>query len=183
MSRSTLTIIIGSVVVAFACSYAFFGDKGKPVAEGYAPQQVIGSTVVAERVPDANAKPKTELPKGGKVNRLAKLTVQASPVADAKTGVATCPPIDVDLTLIDMPDSTKRFAASSNGQIVKFIDIPVATAYVPTEKKWGVGVSYNTEKKSGIWVDHYSGSIVSGVALRKSENSNVVGEARLGFRF
>lgn len=174
-------IMIICILIGAGASYATFAPK--PQAEGYAPQQIIASTVVAERVPDAKAKPKTEIPKGGKTNRIAKLTVQASPVANTQTGAVECPPIDVDLTLVDMPDATKRFAAAANGQIIKFIDVPVATAEIPHEYKWGVGASYNTKREAGVWVDHYAGPFVAGVGVRKSVSDDLVAEARLGFRF
>ena len=125
-------------------------------AEAYAAavKQSDGS-VVLERKPDATAKPAQELPKGAKLERVVQVTVKpsASPVEIAPTNgpdqpaastsdlppgtTSPCPPIRVDLSLVRMPDESRRVIASSpDGEVVGGVDIPVEAALVPKVLRW-----------------------------------------------
>ncbi len=97
-------------------------------------------------------KPAQELPKGAKVERLEEVTVDPYPqgagdpgrtTSSVAAGIGTslnlapsaspgapgsraCPPVTVDLSLVRMPDQTRRVLASSpNGQVVGGLDVPV----------------------------------------------------------
>lgn len=130
----------------------------KHVTETAAPaiKQADGS-VVLERAPDAKARPAQSVPKGAKVERIEQITVQGeTPPEIAACTKIKCPPVKVDMTLVRLPDNTKRVVASSpDGQIVSALDIPVETAAPAAEPpKWAVGLSYDPIKATpGIWLE------------------------------
>jgi hypothetical protein len=48
-----------------------------------------------------------------------------------------CPPVQVDLSLVRMPDKTRRVVASSpTGQILSGVDIPIEPATLPRIPRW-----------------------------------------------
>jgi hypothetical protein len=56
-----------------------------------------------------------------------------------KSPIMNCSPVDVDLSLVRMPDDTRRvFASSPNGTIVGGLDVPVAPAPTFRELRWGL---------------------------------------------
>lgn len=119
-------------------------------------KQADGSIVVA-RKPDAKAKPKHQVPKGSKVERIEQVTVQGETPAEITACTAVkCPPVTVDMTLVRMPDNTKRVVASSpDGQIVASVDIPVEAVVPPPEpKEWAAGISLNpVQQTAGVWIE------------------------------
>lgn len=128
-----------------------------PVVETAVPEvkQTDGSIIV-ERAPDARAKPRHEVPKGAKVERVASVTVLGGGLKMPGGEIKHCPPVTVELSLIREMDGGKRVIASSpDGQIIKAIDIPIETA-TPIEeaKKWAAGMSWSpTLKTSGVWIE------------------------------
>ena len=89
-------------------------------------------------------------------------------IADAGKMI-DCPPVNLDLSLVRMPDETRRVIVSSqNGDILDGIDIPVEAAKpVSDDKKWSVGGTYFTNK---IWAARVGRDIgpvtVSGEVLK-----------------
>lgn len=128
------------------------------VIETAAPEvkQADGSIEIA-RAPDAKAKPKQHIPKGAKVERIEEFTLQGqTPPEIAACTKVKCPPVKVDMTLVRLPDNSKRVVASSpDGQIVSALDIPVETAAPPPDPpKWAAGLSYDPIKATpGIWLE------------------------------
>lgn len=144
--------------------------KPKTVIETPAPAvvQKDGSTVV-ERAPDQKAKPEHVTPKKSKLNRKVKVVVQGPGIKlpDGKT--AECPPVTVDLSLVDMPDRTKRVVASSpDGKILRAVDIPVAPA--PAEpKRWAAGLSWGPQTATaGVWVERDIGRVRLGAEINQT---------------
>ena len=160
-----MTDRIKLAVLGLIAALIFVGGMGlawkiwvpKPAkAETYAAavKQTDGS-VVLERKPDATARPAQELPKGAKLERVVQVTVKpsasvaaiaptngsgqsAASTSDLPSGTTSpCPPIRVDLSLVRMPDESRRVIASSpDGEIVGGVDIPVESAVEPKVLRW-----------------------------------------------
>jgi hypothetical protein len=152
-----------------------------PKPETYAPpvRQPDGSLVL-ERKPQEDAKPAQTVPKGAKVERIVQVTVQphASPVlsppsvsgaSDSANAPARppCPPVRVDLTLVRMPDQSRRVLASSpDGQVIGGVDIPVEAAVPQRALKWAAGPSWNpSDRTFGAWIERDAGFLRLGADL------------------
>src|SRR3989304_1120568 len=126
--------LIIAAIVAAAAAALFVGWKlwhKEPVMETWP----ADGGVRPERKPDAKAKPAHEVPKDSKVERVVKLEVKSKEKPD-------CPSIDVDLSLVRLPDETRRvIASSSNGEILAGVDIPVESARPVSEPKWAAGLT------------------------------------------
>lgn len=151
-----------------------------PVQEGYAASAVQSDgSVILARTPDAAASAPMQAPKGSKVERVVKITAKAG------SAPAACPPVTVDLALIRQPDQTRRVIASSpDGVILSGVDIPVEAAAPGGEQpKWAAGVSYDTNRKPGVWLDRDLGPFRASVSVRQADAGGVRGEVRAGIRF
>lgn len=77
-----------------------------------------------------------------------------------------CPPVQVDLSLVRMPDHTRRVVASSpDGQVVSGIDVPSELLSVPRIPRWtasAVAVADLDGIRPGILVTRRLGPIVVG---------------------
>jgi hypothetical protein len=149
-----------------------------PKPETYAPpvRQQDGSLVL-ERKPQEDAKPAQTVPKGAKVERIVQVVVQPSqPVHPAllppSGSVAlepnrSCPPVRVDLTLVRMPDQSRRVVASSpDGQVIGGVDIPVEAAAPQRVLKWAAGPSWNpADRTFGAWIERDAGFLRLGADL------------------
>ena len=126
-------------------------------------------------VPQADAKPAHEIPKGAKVERVVKVKVQpsssaavtaltsgSSPEADAT--IPPFNPVTVDMSLIRLKDQSRRVIASSpDGAIVGGVDIPVEAARQARALKWAAGGTWNPADRSwGAWVQRDVGPLVLG---------------------
>lgn len=153
--------------------------------ETYKPAVVQGDgSTILERKPDADAKPKAAIPKGSKVERIVRLTIKAKnpinevsgsveiiervqmdksaapmtvagiPIPEQKESLE-CPPVDLELTLVKMPDDTRRVIVSSDNGEITGIDIPVESAKpTPETKKWAVGAVIDPFKQTyGAFID------------------------------
>ena len=156
----------------------------KPETYAAAVKQSDGS-VVLERKPDATAKPAQELPKGAKLERVVQVTVkpsasseaiaptngpdpQAASTSDLPSGTTIpCPPIRVDLSLVRMPDESRRVIASSpDGEVVGGVDIPVEAALVPKVLRWsGVALAgydaFRRQRVYGASISYARGPVVA----------------------
>lgn len=153
--------------------------------------QEDGSHVI-ERKPDAKAKPKHQIPKKAKVERIEQVQVQGvTPPEIAACTKVKCPPVKIDMTLVRMDDNTKRVVVSSpDGQVLSALDIPVETAAPPPEpKKWAAGLSYDPAKQtSGIWIERDLARIRVGADLNQTRqfiggSTAVEARVRLGWVF
>lgn len=147
-----LAAIAAAIFAAAATGY-WLGQP-KPVQETAAPaQHQADGSVILERRPDPQAKPKQQIPRKVKVERVAQVVVQPSATAEAGK---PCPPVSVDLSLIRTPDGMRRMLASSpDGQVVGGMDIPVETAAPPpAPKRWAAGVSWApSSSTAGAWIE------------------------------
>lgn len=110
-------------------------------------------SLIMERKPDPSAKAPAEIPKGAHLERVERVVIQPrpTPVEDGNSGArdvpntrSICPPAEVDLSLLKMPDKTERVVASSpDGKIVGGVDIPVApNPPGPRIHRWSVSALY-----------------------------------------
>lgn len=161
-----------------------------PIIETYATgeRQADGSALL-ERKPDAAAKPVHKIPKGAKVERVVKLEVKpkaepASPESP-EAPEPDCPPVRVDLSLVRLPDETRRVIASSvNGEIVAGVDIPVEAARQVKEPKWAAGLTMSPVGRGyGAFVDRDFGPFRVGAELNQSEAYGLDFRLKAGLRF
>ena len=186
------------MVIAFTLYTAFVFAGGlatgyklyhpESVSEGYAPPMVQkdGSVVLTR---DPEAKPDAPAPKlPGKVERtvvvkvkpkLAAKPLPARPDKDGFCPVAKeCPALTVRLDLIQQEEGRRVVASSPDGDIVGGIDIPVEKWIKRNENKWAAGVTYDTDRKPGAFLDRDLGPFRVGV-----EADAEVVRARAGLRF
>jgi hypothetical protein len=152
-------------------AWKIYSPKRIPEVAAPAEKQTDGS-VVLEKAPDPKAKPKQLIPKGAKVERIVQVVVQPNAVMPPTTGTSSggeagpvaatpCPPVTVDLTLVRLPDQTRRVIASSpDGRVTGGLDIPTEDAVVVKDQKW-TAVAL-------IGYDAYQAKQVYGVSFTKS---------------
>lgn len=182
-----------AVALFAAAAFGWWLGQPRPVQETAAPEQhQADGSLVLERRPDPAAKPKQQIPRKAKVERVTQVTVQ--PDASAPSAGKPCPPVTVDLTLIREPDGMRRVLASSpDGEVVGGIDVPVETAAPPPEpKRWAVGLSWSpVDSTAGLWIERdvpVFGQVVRVGAdinqVRESPHSyDVEARLRLGIAF
>jgi hypothetical protein len=184
-----LHIAIAAIVAVLVLTLAWKLWKPKsPIQETYHGEvkQPDGSIQV-EVKPDAKAKPAHMIPEGGKVERIVKMTVkpkmQASSSAKlvgtgsdktpVSVGAQNCPPVTIDLSLVRLPDESKRVIASSpDGEIISSVDIPVEAARpVPEPKVWAAGAVVNPLKQTyGGFVDRDLGWFRTGLQVNQASD-------------
>jgi hypothetical protein len=174
-----------------------------PKPEIYAPpmRQQDGSLVL-ERKPQEDARPAQTLPKGAKVERIVQVVVQPSqpvPPASLPTSGSValgpsrpCPPVTLDLSIVQLPDGTRRVVASSpDGEVVGGVDIPVEAAVSQRVMKWAAGPSWNpADRTFGAWIERDAGFLRLGADLYQVREPLVAGGRttwagfiRVGIRF
>lgn len=186
-----LAAIASAIFVAAAVGY-WFGQP-KPVQETAAPEQrQADGSLVLERRPNVDAKPKQQIPRKAKVERVAQIVVQPDAIAEAGQ---PCPPVTVDMTLIRQPDGMRRVLASSpDGQVVGGIDVPVETAAAPPEpKRWAAGLSWSpADATAGVWIERdvpvFNQVVRVGAEVNQARTvgpaaAGVDGRVRIGFAF
>lgn len=205
MKRLSLTgyAVIAALLVAggLYAGWRLYGPKpAKPETYAHETRQQDGSLVL-ERKPDAKAKPKQAIPKGGTVERVIKIEVQGNPsvspalpfatklevIEDGSLPLTPCPPVTVDLTLVKMPDDTRRVIASSpNGEIISGVDIPIESARpAPAMPKWAAGLSINPlDRTLGVFIDRDFGPFRMGAEINKlSGAAGMDTRVKVGIRF
>lgn len=141
-------------------------------------------------------KPAGIIPKGGKIEREIRVTIDpngtktdgksgdmagGSPLpseiaprgaisqnttSDLKLAGPRCPQVTVDLSLVRMPDQTRRVVASSpNGTVVGGLDVPIDNPKLPTIPRWTASAiaGYDSSAKRNVFggaVQYRKGPIV-----------------------
>lgn len=175
MNRLYFIGIVALVVLGIAIGgYIYRPEPPKP--ETYAPAavQADGSTIV-ERKPQANARPKAQVPKGAKVERIVRFEVkplELPPQAslDGAGAIETsCPSLDMEITLVELPDETRRvILRSEQGEVLNAVDIPVSSAKPYKELKWAAGLTANPmDKTLGGFIDRDMGPFRLGAELNQ----------------
>lgn len=169
------------VCAGMYASWALYGPKPAP-PETYAASAVQSDgSVVLERKPNAVASAPMAIPKGAKVERVVQVKAKPKPLASA---MAWDTPVTIDLALVRQQDNTRRVIASSpDGEILGGVDIPIDARLISEQPQWAAGLSYDTNRKAGIWLDRDIGPFRAGIAMRQSDIGGVRGEVRVGVRF
>ena len=186
----TASALFGIVIGLFIGHSLYY----KPVVKegpAFAVTQRDGSQIL-KRDPDPKAKPAQEIPKGATVERIVKVIVRSKPVEPSTAPSASepiavaadCPPVNLDLSLVRMPDETRRVIVSSqNGDILDGIDIPVEAAKpVSDEKKWSIGAIYYSNKAYSARVERDLGPTRLSFDLLKS-GADIVPGVGVAIRF
>ncbi|MDO9007212.1 MAG: hypothetical protein Q7U80_03225 [Thiobacillus sp.] len=181
-----------AAAILSAAALGWWLGQPKPVQETAAPEvrQADGS-VVLERRPDPRAKPKQQIPRKAKVERVAQVTVQPDAIAEPGK---PCPPVTVDMTLIREPDGMRRVLASSpDGKMVGGLDVPIENAAPPAEpKRWAAGLSWSlSSQTAGVWIERdvpvFSKVVRLGAEVNQAHaainSSGVDARLRVGFVF
>jgi hypothetical protein len=165
---ATASTTIAAVLAACAlCATWWVMRLPAPIPETPAPAvRQADNSLALERRPDPAAVPKQILPPRAKVLRIAQVTVQPDPPppdahpppgsASTPDPSAACPPVTVDLTLIEEPDGAHRvFASSPDGTVTGGIDIPMQPlAPPPAPRRWAAGLSWSAHQQTGgIWAE------------------------------
>lgn len=151
------------VIVAFLLGFhtkGYLQSKGQTKSqESPAAQfQQDDSSIVLERAPSAPSPAPHEIPKGGKEERRIELIVKPAKgivgqidsvknstensTENSKDSITNdsceCPPVEIALSMVRMPDGSMRAVASSaNGQVIGGLDMPILEPpQAALEKAW-----------------------------------------------
>lgn len=185
-------IVLVLVGCGAAAGWWWAQPDGKPETPAPAQRQADNSLIL-ERRPDPRARPRQKIPPSARLERVAQVTVQ--PDTTPSIPGAPCPPVTVDLSLVqDQAGAPRVLASSPDGQVVGGIDIPVAPAQVPDPpRRWAAGLSWSPiTRTSGIWVERDVRIPIIGIQARVGvevrqaagvQASALDGMVRIGFAF
>lgn len=212
MNRILLVLLGAAGLFLAGLSTGWWLQRPRTVVESPAPasRQADGSLVLERTGTQiAPQKPPHALPKGAKEERRVSVVVQPPrgtvkesltvDSAEAARLVASndlisrpgkmvdscdCPPVTVDLSLVRMPDKTRRVIASSpDGKILSGIDVPISVpGDSPARTPWAAGISFSTDRRFGGFLDRDLGPFRIGVEAFQSTNGWTA-QARAGIRF
>ena len=181
--------MIAAALVCCGAGAQWWLTRPDTAPETSAPAQTqADGSVILERRPDPAPRPKQSLPRGAKLERTVSVTVQ--PDAPAPQAGAPCPPVTVDLSLINDGDGGRRVLANSpDGWIVGGLDIPAAPTILPAPaKRWAAGVSWSPANGTyGGWIDRDATllgiTVRTGLEIHQVGGSGIDARVRLGFAF
>lgn len=182
MSNLYACIIVLAVIVSgLGGAYIGYHWEGeKPVPEDVTPAPAVvqaDNSVIAERLAPAKpTKPPHQLPKGSKEERRVSLTIQPKQ--------PECPPLKLDLSLVQVDGGRRIVASSPDGTIIKSMDMPLEAAFLrPKPRLWAAGISSDLERERyGAWVERDIGRIRAGVDVIE-DRGDIEGRVRLGWTF
>lgn len=164
---------------------AFFGwwmhrdVSARPEVVAAAPAERQGDgSLLAGRKPAAKPTPAPHaLPRGAKEERRIAVTV--------KPQKADCPPLRLDLSLVQVDGGRRVIASSPDGTIVDAVDIPIEAALIPPPARpWAAGVSWAPrEELGGAWIERDIGRVRLGADIEEAGNGELMARVRLGWRF
>ncbi len=186
MSRDLTMIAIG-ILIGLAIGW-FLWRPPAPVVEGHASEEQLPSGSIAlEREPEAPVpvplkQATRELDRKAKLERAVRITVAPkTPIA----AVQPCPPVNLDIGLVKMPDETRRVVVhSSDGEVLGGVDIPIQATEQVKQLKWAAGALYAPQEEAyGAFLDRDIGPLRVGAELMQSREHGVSGIIRVGIRF
>ncbi len=162
MTKLRNWLLLIAALLGIGAAAGWYLSRPAVVTEPPAPElrQIDGSLVLARAATVRKARMAAAVPRGGQVEREISVTVEPTPAAG--TGLKLpgraepCPPVSVDLSLVRMPDDTRRVVASSpDGEVVGGLDVPVDPIILPASaKRWSAGLSYDVlHQTPGVWVE------------------------------
>lgn len=114
--RASMMTALGALAVGAVVGLGLGWKMNQPktVQETAAPAQIMtDGGLMLERQPDATAKPKQAIPKGATLERSVSVAVMPRIPGASPEAKASRAPVTVDLSLVEMPDQTRRVIASS----------------------------------------------------------------------
>ncbi|WP_375592302.1 hypothetical protein [Chitiniphilus eburneus] len=197
--EKALTAVIAALLVLIMLGLGAWlgylvGAKNAPVPEDTVPaaqQTQDDGSVIAARLPDpAPSPPPHQLPSRAKEERRVSVTVrptvQPNPVAAADgTLHCECPPLTVDLSLVQVDGGRRVIASSPDGQVVRALDIPIDPAPLPPPSRpWAAGLSYGAHTDTvGAWVERDVSRIRLGLDVQQREGGDMDVRVRAGWVF
>ena len=201
-TKLVAALILG-IIAGLTMAWILWIPKTMKTPETPAPAiaQADGSRVI-ERTAPRPVKPPHMLPPGAVAEREIHVEVQPSRVeptpipgssVTALQPTLSSAPFKLDLTLVRMPDGTRRVVASSpNGEVTAAsLDIPAAPP--PSEAKvlrWAAGGEFGCTsrggKSVGVFVDRDFAFVRTGVTVARVTEACVTGwegRVKLGIRF
>lgn len=141
-----------------------------------APQVIQADhSVIAERAPDAHPKPPPHvIPRGYVEERRESVHVTTDvPKTD----------VQIDLSLVRNGNERRVIASSPDGQVVSAIDVPIEAGLIPPPPlKWAAGLSYSTQRETGVWLERDIGRLRLGAEVAKGAGKPRA-EIRVGVSF
>ena len=180
------SIMLVVVLLAGWLGY-LLGNYRHPVTEvitAMPPVQQADGSVVAERVVVSKPSPAPHiLPKGVHEERRVAITVKPKSQASIASGIE-CPPVSIDLSLVQSGDGRRIVVSSPDGDIVNAIDMPLEAGYMPPPAKvWALGVSYGSDRGKGVWLERDLSRVRLGLDLAQSQSGQNVARVRAGWVF
>lgn len=202
MRIGVIGVVIG-LILGLAMGWGLWRPKPLPKERPLpAVRQGDGSLVLERRPPvGPPAPPSHQIPAGGKEERRVSVTVKPRwtlPPNPGKPGEIQeppapangCPPVRVDLSLVRMPDQSRRMVASSpDGEVVGGLDMPLEPPRpMPRPLRWGAGALYNPlDRTYGAFLDRDFGPLRLGVEAYQTRqpggSSSAAAAVRLGIRW
>ena len=168
------------------------------------------NSLVVERRPDPKPGPAPHtLPAGGREERRIRIIVNPRPVSGpsstagsaptrvippSSNGAACppcgadgliCPPVRVDLSLVRMPDQTRRVVASSpDGEVVGGLDVPIERERIRRELRWAAGGTYDPMARTwGGFVERDLGPFRIGFEAHQERPTGAAARVMVGVRW
>ncbi|GAA5787314.1 hypothetical protein [Chitiniphilus shinanonensis] len=170
------------------CGYWLAAASKPPLEEARPLQRQGDGSVIAARAPSADpGPPPHRLPPGAREERRVAVTVQpprVTPVPDA-SGVpwCDCPPVTVDLSLVQAGDGRRVVASSRDGVVLDALDIPIEPLPIAPTLAWAAGLSYGARGEVGAWVERDLSRLRLGVDVEQDRQDQWTARLRLGWRF
>lgn len=166
------------VVAVFAGGLWWVTRDPAPIPENTAPAPMVRQadhSVIAERKPDPHPKPAPhKIPAGYVEERRESVHVAPDP---SKTDV------QIDLSLVRKGDERRVIASTPDGTIVSAVDIPIEPAMIPPPPlKWAAGMSYSSDRQTGLWLERDIGRLRLGAEVSKGQGKPRA-ELRVGVSF
>lgn len=187
-------IIVGAIclVLGMAIGLGIGWKLYKPelIVETPQPAEVLEdlNVVVLQRLPENVAPPipkeikKAAKKAGGKLERVASLTIQPTPTTDG----CECDEVKVDLGVVDTGEGKRIVAHTEDGTITGGTDIPLEPYTKVKELKWEIGAVVPLENPEGVgaYASRKVGPFSVGLqAMQPSTEEGWTAMATVGIRF
>jgi len=196
------------LVVGLAVGWRFYRSAPAPVETPASAVRQADDSLVVARAPDSAPGPAPHLiPAGGREERRIRIVVKPRPVSGppsvagsapshestpTSTGAAcppcgpfTCAPVAVDLSLVRMPDQTRRVVASSpDGEVIGGVDIPIERERIRRELRWAAGATYDPADRTwGGFLNRDLGPFRLGIEAHQERPTGAAARVMVGVRW
>lgn len=157
-------------------------NESLSVPENIAPQQSERNpdeSLTLERNPAAKL-PEISVPQGANIERRTRATVQPDTPKDWPNEGPSCPPVSIDMTLLQIDGGRRVVASSPDGRIVGGIDVPAHGFTVQTQYRWAAGITGDPvdQEVTAVWIDRDFGRVRVGAEFGDDRS-----ELKFGWRF